>query len=516
MNTNHSKIFGAVSRRDFLGYSSLGVLGALVSGGELSTRSEWKELNPLFETKLGVKFVVRGMVHETAHEGPCRTGKLENLTYQAETRGCEERFARFEKELKKRAFPQETKILKPVDFRVLVREKNVEFQFQEKYFRQIEADLDNTDLIVVLWGFASDIALKLAERFDKPVATIGNDWVVDVPATLRHKGYESYIALDWEDFANLVRLLWVRKAFSQTKLLIVTDRPGEAPYGLASAIHDFDQLKSSYGMQHHRVSNKQLTEEMDSVIGSEARRQEATKMAHDLMVNARAVHMTEAHVISSVYFYLAVKRLMERHGCNAFTIECREVCPLEIAAKYQFTPCMTLSLLKDQGCPAVCQTDINALIPMMALSYLGRRSVYMGNPVFDAKNNILTIFHDVASLRMKGFGAASSPYELRNFTVGGWGVTLRYDFTADKGQVVTIARANPGQTKILITKGEILDGFGVDKIGCSLGVRIRHEDTLSLFRHAADYGGHLVMAYGDYIDQMQDLSRVIDFDLIVV
>ena len=117
---------------------------------------------------------------------------------------------------------------------------------------------------------------------------------------------------------------------------------------------------------------------------------------------------------------------------------------------------------------------------------------------------------------MKGFGAASSPYELRNFTVGGWGVTLRYDFNADKGQVVTIARANPGQTKILMTKGEILDGFGVDKIGCSLGVRIKHEDILSLFRHSADYGGHLVMAYGDYIHQMQDLSRVIGFDLIVV
>jgi L-fucose isomerase-like protein len=177
---------------------------------------------------------------------------------------------------------------------------------------------------------------------------------------------------------------------------------------------------------------------------------------------------------------------------------------------------MTLSLLKDQGYPAVCQTDINALIPMMALSYLGRRSVYMGNPVFDAKNSILTIFHDVPGLRMKGFGAAPSPYELRNFTVGGWGVTIRYDFSADKGQVVTIARANPGQTKILITKGDILDGFGVDRISCSLGVRVKLEDTLALFRHAADYGGHLVMAYGDYISQMQDLSRVAGFDLVVV
>ena len=473
-------------------------------------------MNPLFQTKLGVKFVLGGMVHETAHEGPCRTGRLEHLTYQAEARGFERQFERFTEELKNRAFPIEAEVLKPVGFQILVKEKDVDFHFPQTYFAEIEQDLGQTDLIVVLRGFASDLALKLAERFGKPVATIGNDWVVDVPATLRHKGHESYIALDWEDFNRLLRVLWVRKAFSLTKLLIVTDRLGQAPFGLASAIYDFDQLRSLYGMRYHCVSNSQLAQEMDAVIGSETGRKEAGRIAKDLMAHARAVHMTEAHVVDSVNFYLAVRALMKRHGCNAFTVECREICPLEIAAKYHFTPCMTLSLLKDQGYPAVCQTDINALIPMMALSYLGRRSVYMGNPVFDATNNVLTIFHDVAGLKMKGFGAAACPYELRNFTVGGWGVTFRYDFGRDKGQVVTIARANPGQTKILMTRGEILDGFGVDQISCSLGVRVRLADTLTLFRRAADYGGHFVMAYGDYTDQMQDLSRVAGFGLDVV
>ena len=177
---------------------------------------------------------------------------------------------------------------------------------------------------------------------------------------------------------------------------------------------------------------------------------------------------------------------------------------------------MTMSLLKDAGFPTVCQTDINALIPMMALSYLGKRTVYMGNPIFDAKNDILSIFHDVPGLKMKGFDSPSLPYELRNFTVGGWGVTLRYDFNRDKGQVVTIARANPGQTKILLTRGEILEGFGFDRISCTLGVRIKVRNTLKLFRNAADYGGHLIMAFGDYIEQMKDLSEVMNYDLLVV
>jgi L-fucose isomerase-like protein len=431
-------------------------------------------------------------------------------------RGLDRQLNQFVKELRDRDFPKEAEILEPVDFRMLVKEKDTDFKFPEKYFAQVEKDISKTDLIVVVQGFASDIALKLAERFNKPVATIGNDWVVDVPATLRHRGYESYIALDWVDFNRLIRLLWVRKAFSLTKLLIVTDRFGEAPFGLSSAIYDFDQLNKLYGMQYHQVSNQELTHEMDRVIVRKGRQRKAQSIAKKLMANANAVHMSEEHVINSVNFYLAIKGLMNRYGCNAFTIECREICPLEIAAKYKFTPCMTMSLLKDAGYPTVCQTDINALIPMMALSYLGKRTVYMGNPIFDAKNDILSIFHDVPGLKMKGFDSPSLPYELRNFTVGGWGVTFRYDFSRDKGQVVTIARANPGQTKILLARGEIQEGFGFDRISCTLGVRIKVRNTLKLFRNAADYGGHLIMAYGDYIEQMEDLSKVMNFDLLVV
>ncbi|UCD48671.1 MAG: hypothetical protein JSW27_14195 [Phycisphaerales bacterium] len=506
----------SLSRRDFLGYSSVSVLGALLPSGLASAAPAAMPMNPLFETKLGIKFVLGGMVHETAHEGPCRVGRLEDLTQEAETRGFQGRLRRFVAELEQREFPPEVEILKPVGFQMLVKEKDIDFKFPEECFAEIEADIAKTDLLVVLQGFASDIAMKLAERFGKPVATIGQDWIVDVPAALRHQGHESYAALDWDDFNHLARTLWVRKAFAATKLLIVTDRLGQAPFGLSSAIHDFDQLRALYGMGYHCVSNGRLAQEMDAVLGSEQEQKRAERIARDLMAHAKAVHMTEAHVVNSVNFYLAVTQLMQRHGCNAFTIECREICPLEMAAKYQFTPCMTLSLLKDRGYPAVCQTDINALIPMMALSYLGRRSVYMGNPVFDAKDNMLTIFHDVPGLQMKGFDAGASAYELRNFTVSGWGVTFRYDFGADAGQAVTIARANPGQTKILMTTGEIVDGFGVDQIGCSLGVRVKIQDARKLYRHAADYGAHFVMAYGDYVDQMQNLSRVVGFDLELV
>ena len=193
MRTIQNQIVSSLSRRDFITLSSLGIIRCFMPNNPVFASLNDTPINSLFDTKLGIKFVFGGMVHETAHEGPCRVGKLDDLTYQAETRGLDRQFNQFVNELRGRDFPKEAEILEPVDFRMLVKEKDTDFKFPEQYFAQVEKDISNTDLIVVVRGFASDIALKLAERFKKPVATIGNDWVVDVPATLRHRGYESRV-----------------------------------------------------------------------------------------------------------------------------------------------------------------------------------------------------------------------------------------------------------------------------------------------------------------------------------
>jgi hypothetical protein len=66
----------------------------------------------------------------------------------------------------------------PGRFEMFVKEKDVDFKFLRRYSHRSK-DIANTDLIVVLHGFPPT-SLEVAGRFKKPVATIGNDWVVDV------------------------------------------------------------------------------------------------------------------------------------------------------------------------------------------------------------------------------------------------------------------------------------------------------------------------------------------------
>ena len=65
------------------------------------------------------------------------------------------------------------------------------------------------------------------------------------------------------------------------------------------------------------------------------------------------------------------------------------------------------------------------------------------------------------------------PYEeygIQPFAYSGWGATLRYDFAKDAGQVITMARISPDCSHMMIAKGTIVGGGGVDSQNCSLSV----------------------------------------------
>ncbi|MFC2099010.1 hypothetical protein ACFLSP_04615, partial [Bacteroidota bacterium] len=339
-------------------------------------------------------------------------------------------------------------------------------------------------------------------------------WLVDMTAATRHWDLESYLSLDWEDMNRIISLLWVKKAFAHTRLLIFTDRFGKPPYGMESVIYDFESLNNMYGIEYHHASNQTLGSEIERINGDQSELEKAQKITDFLRNKATKIQMTEQYLLKSVIAYKAVRNLMSQYDCNAFTIECREICPLEMADKYKFTPCMIHSLLKDNGYPSVCQTDVHALLAMMALMYVSKKSAYFGNPAFDVENNLLTVLHDVPGLKMKGFDQDPLPFEIMNFANDGWGATLRYDFKRDAGTVVTLGRFNPAGTSMFLTKGEIIDGFGMDSISCSFGVDIVVKDARDIFEKLQDFGSHLAMVYGDYTKEIKDLSEVLGFKIV--
>ncbi|MCD6169738.1 MAG: hypothetical protein J7J76_04195 [Candidatus Latescibacteria bacterium] len=458
------------------------------------------------DTKVGVKPVFVQLVHSGPYEGPCRVGARKSLEPETERERAKEEFNRFVEEFHK-CLSSDACLLEPVCL-----EWKDNFVLPDQELAKLESDLEDVDLFVISRGLSQYPAITIAHRHNKPVAIVGAIGAVDVAAYLRSRGLEGYAPLDLDELNRLISLLRVRKAIRNTKMLVALQRD-VIPLGAVSSIWDLEGLRDRFGIEHISLPAERLFEEMENLPQEDAKR--AKELTDKLIQSANKVHMSRENLLPSVKFYVTAKKVMEDCECNAFVIPCFEICARRIAEEKRVMFCLTHTLLKDEGYPSACEGDINVLMAMTLLMYTSKKSVYMGNSyIVDREKNIVAVHHDVPGLKMKGLAGPDLPYEIRNFTFNGWGATIRYDFTLDIGQQVTLARFDPMATKLLVAKGEIAGGGGFNQIGCSLSAHIKVEDAVELLHKEVDFGHHLAMAYGDYSYDLKELGKMMEFEVV--
>ena len=139
----------------------------------------------------------------------------------------------------------------------------------------------------------------------------------------------------------------------------------------------------------------------------------------------------------------------------------------------------------------------------------------MGNFGVNRSENTINLHHSVASLKMHGFDTPPLSYNIKHFAKSGFGATIRYDFNQDKGKEVTIGRFGPRGKKILVTKGEIIGGRELfNGLGCAQSVDIKIADSREFWREDQNFGSHLTMVFGDYIEEIRDLGELMDFEVV--
>ena len=89
---------------------------------------------------------------------------------------------------------------------------------------------------------------------------------------------------------------------------------------------DVNMLEDKFGIGSHFVSYREFSNEMDEVIESSKWSEKAEGRVEQLIQNAKETHIDKKYVKRSFEFYYAVKNLMQKYGCNAFTVECFDLC----------------------------------------------------------------------------------------------------------------------------------------------------------------------------------------------
>ena len=152
---------------------------------------------------MDVKLVVRPLIGCLTHthfwEGPCRAGRKEDMTVEAETKVADETFKSSVEALKD--------VISEVEFKEALDVRyNESFVVEKEMFDKIGEDVDEIDCFLCMgWR------IPKLERYRKPVIIWqnGNEGI-DFAAYCRSIGVEAYVAMDLQDVNEIAHILWVR------------------------------------------------------------------------------------------------------------------------------------------------------------------------------------------------------------------------------------------------------------------------------------------------------------------
>ncbi len=446
-------------------------------------------------TKLIVRPIVGCLTHSHFWEGPCRAGYKEDMTVEAESAAADQAFEAAKKVLE--GATEEIHFLEAVDARY-----DEKFIVGKDVFVKIEEDMDQVDFFLCMnWR------IPKLERYKKPIVILqnGNEGI-DFAAYCRNIGVEAYVAMDIRDLNEIAHLLWVRKAVSETRALVLT-AGGQPTFGIQSLIRDPEVLRQRYGFEVIKLPFREIFKYMDQITDEEAK-----PIADRIINGSKETKVNTDWFINDVKYYLAAKKMMDIYDCNAFSTACHELCTSEIPQERKFTPCMCHSLMKDEGIPSGCEEDLNALLAMTILQYAARRPAFMGNPNHET-DELLRIHHAVPALCMNGYGTKPLEYKLWAFTGQGFGGKLQVDFTENEQDHVTLARFNPAGDTVCVKVGQVLRSE-YDEVYCSPYYYIQMDDARRYMHHLAGFGHHQVLVFGDYMQELKDLAEVMNFKVL--
>ena len=447
------------------------------------------------ECKLNVKPLMGYMMHTEFWEGPCRGGIREEMTPEAEKARGAAYFEKYKEALSQ--LPAEINLMEPMMVPYVE-----DFVVSDELVAQIQKELPEIDYILVLYQRIPKI-----ERFKKPVISFTHTVsAADTCAYLRHIGFEAYYPIDAPELVELMHLLWVRKAVSKTRALILS--AGEQPtWGLLSNIQDVEGLRRRYGFEVVKKPYTDIFPVMDNIDKAEAR-----ALAEKLEGGSKENKVRTDWLSVDLEYYLAADKMLQKYGCNAFSTACVELCRSRIPQNRKFVPCITHSLNKDRGIPSACEEDLNAMLAMTLLMYASGRPAFMGNPLFES-DELMSIHHSVPCLKMNGFNQPDLDYSIYSFTGQGFGGKIQIDFAQNREDEVTLGRFDPSGTKMLIKTGKVLRTEYRDTY-CSPFYYIQMDNVRGYLHEMMNFGHHQALVFGNQVDKLRKLSKMMGFTLV--
>lgn len=306
---------------------------------------------------------------------------------------------------------------------------------------------------------------------------------------------------DWGEIDKAVALMRVAPRLRQTRIIVVRGPMGTSPACSAP------QVKDRLGAKIIPISVEETVKLHEAVDIEEA---EAEAEKYWISKAKKIVEPTRQEIINSARFYLAMKKLMIKHGARAIT-----------SSNCMGNPakgCLTFSKLNDLGLVGACEGDMDSTLTMLIFGYAFGIPGFITDPVFDTAENALIHFHCTCATKMDGPQGKRLPFTIRTQSDSERGVSL--DVEMRIGQEVTCAKFIDLST-MLISTGKITK-VTHDELGCRTQFYTRVTDARSMFHN---WGGdvlkggvmtllHRVVFYGNHLQDIKNLGVLMGFKIV--
>lgn len=420
----------------------------------------------------------------------------------------------------------------------------------EEMWERFEAGLQGADLFFFRSSIGvDDIPIEFCYRFRKPImidpaASMYSPQIIYSAAKSRDASFEVYAPDTWESAVTTMKALEIKKVVGCTQILIASRFGSAVSKSSVDSFADYDQITGRLGTRFRHINAHELLDCM-SEAGPEGNYTtpgritpnlteedlaEVERMADGLIEGAASVDVSRDYLMNSLKAYVTVRKFMDLNDCNGFTVPCPDICSTRRINQMKFTFCLTHSLMMENGIPSACEYDSDSVLSQQVLIAASGRSPYMGNtnPLpfengrpsvrffggsqeeieeLDDCENLYTMQHSVPNRCMNG---KPCEYSLQHFAYDQkFGGVIRYDFTKDKGQKITLCRFSPDGKKLLVGSGEIVCGSGYNQANCATVVVFRVKDRKRFWKQQIQVGNHCAMVYGDYTEVLKEFADIV-------
>ncbi|HSV72427.1 MAG TPA: hypothetical protein VLH79_01560 [Chthonomonadales bacterium] len=332
----------------------------------------------------------------------------------------------------------------------------------------------------------------------------GHDWMY--PHRWQRRGHPVTLLPtgSYDELERAIRLLRVIPMMRQTRILLFPPVRGTA------AAQSPEEVKRRLGADVVAIDERTFDAQIPAA-DDEAVRAEAARWTREARGN---IEPTEEAISKAARVSVGLQRLMRQHQAQGLAIG---TC---MGWADKGFPCLSFARLRDAGLPAACEGDMDSLLTMLMLQYALDRPGFQGNATFDTSRNALWTAHCTGPLLMDGRSGRQAPYLLRGHSeVGGAGCVLEAQYRLN--EIVTRTKLVNLDT-ILASTGRIIEVPRKSVRACRTQIVTRVRDAATM---AVNWSSiletedamtllHRVVVYGDQMDNLRHLARLMDLKVV--